>query len=142
MVEVMLGIFETLYFYFLKIPMLVCLFVCLSYGVLYFMNRERDIREYFVMSDFLVAFLTLPFWGVCTALPCTSMKSMANLQEPMILGLIWSGMLAARFILVMRRMPMYNRLAMCGNVSIFIMCVLFCLLLSRPTGMMVILWNG
>lgn len=125
MVEVMLGIFEALYFYFLKVPIFVCFFVCLAYGVLYFMKRERDIREYFVMSDLLVAFLTLPFWGVCTALPCAAMKSMANLQEPMILGLIWSGMLVVRFILAMCRMPMYNRLAMCGNVSIFIMCVLF-----------------
>lgn len=125
MVEVMLGIFEALYFYFLKVPIIVCLLVCLAYGALYFMKMGMDIREYFVKSDLLVAFLTLPFWGICTALPHASMKSMANFLEPMILGAVWSGMLVVRFLLLMCEAPMYNRLAMCGNALIFIMGVLF-----------------
>lgn len=125
MAEVMLGIFEALYFYFLKVTIIVCLLVCLAYGALYFMKRERDIREYFVMSDLLVAFLTLPFWGICTALPYAPMKSMANFLEPMILGVVWSGMLVVRFLLLMCKVPMYNRLAMCGNALIFVIGVLF-----------------
>lgn len=125
MAEVMLGIFEALYFYFLKVPIIVSLLVCLAYGVLHFMKREMDIREYFVRSDLLVAFLTLPFWGICTALPYASMKSMSNLLEPMILGAVWSGILVVRFLLLMCKVPMYNRLAMCGNALIFIMGVLF-----------------
>ena len=80
---------------------------------------------YFVHSDLKVALFCLPFWGLCTVLPGAQTKSMLNLIEPMILGGIWGGFLFVRLILVLCRISKYKMISCCGNVLVFILCILF-----------------
>ena len=121
--SVIMGIFVAWYFYFLKIPIFVCLFVFLVIGALLLIKKRSLV--YFVHSDLKVALFCLPFWGLCTLLPGAQTKSMSNLIEPMILGGIWGGFLFVRLILVLSRISKYKMISCCGNVLVFILCILF-----------------
>ena len=121
--SVIMGIFVAWYFYFLKIPIFVCLFVFLVIGALLLIKKRSLV--YFVHSDLKVALFCLPFWGLCTVLPGAQTKSMSNLIEPMILGGIWGGFLFVRLILVLCRISKYKMISCCGNVLVFILCILF-----------------
>ena len=92
--SVIAGIFIAWYFYFLKIPIFVCLFVFIINGTLLLMKKK--IQIYFIRSDLKVAIFCLPFWGLCTLLPGVQIKSMSNFIEPMILGGIWGLFLFVR----------------------------------------------
>ena len=121
--SVITGIFVAWYFYFLKIPIFVCLFVFLVMGALLLIKKRSLV--YFVHSDLKVALFCLPFWGLCTVLPGAQTKSMSNLIEPMILGGIWGGFLFVRLILVLSRISKYKMISLCGNVLVFVLCILF-----------------
>ena len=122
-VSVITGIFVAWYFYFLKIPIFVCLFVFLVMGALLLIKQRGLV--YFVRSDLKVVLFCLPFWGLCTVLPGAQTKSMSNLIEPMILGGIWGGFLFVRLILVLFNVQKYKSIAFWGNIAVFVLCVLF-----------------
>ena len=63
--SVIAGIFIAWYFYFLKIPIFVCLFVFIINGTLLLMKKKLPI--YFIRSDLKVAIFCLPF---CLILMC------------------------------------------------------------------------
>lgn len=117
--SVITGIFVAWYFYFLKIPV----FVFLIRGVL--LLKKKRLPVYFVRSDLKVALFVMPFWGLCTILPGVSTKGMSNLIEPMILGGIWGGFLLVRLILFLCNISKYRMISHCGNVLLFVMCILF-----------------
>ena len=121
--SVIAGIFIAWYFYFLKIPIFVCLFVFIINGTLLLMKKKLPI--YFIRSDLKVAIFCLPFWGLCTLLPGVQIKSMSNFIEPMILGGIWGLFLFVRLILVLCNVSKYKIISCCGNALVFLMCILF-----------------
>ena len=121
--SVIAGIFVAWYFYFLKIPIFVCLFVFIIHGILLLMKKK--IQIYFIRSDLKVAIFCLPFWGLCTVLPGVPAKRMSNLIEPMILGGIWGGFLFVRLILVLCNFSKYKIISHCGNALVFIISILF-----------------
>ena len=121
--SVIAGIFIAWYFYFIKIPIFVCLFVFIVKGTLLLMKKEIPI--YFIRSDLKVVIFCLPCWGLCTLLPGVQTKSMSNLIEPMILGGIWGLFLFVRLILVLCNVSNYKIISRYGNALVFLMCIIF-----------------
>lgn len=117
------GFALVLYYYFLRMPILVGAIVFLFYALRYFVMKKKT-RCFWVRSDFIVILLTSPFWGVCTLLPGVTTKSIANLCELMLLGYLWSAILFVRMVLAGYNVAKYNFYAHVGNVLLFFICVI------------------
>ena len=113
------------YFYFWKVPIVVIAIALIVRGFIQVVKRGHSLQRFFVRSDFAVAFLGIPFYAICTLLPSTYVKSMANLIEVMILGILWGVVLFVRIPLSILLPTRYVFYARCGNALIFAMCVIF-----------------
>ena len=87
------AFFTASYFYFWKVPIVVIAIALIVRSFFQVVKRGHSLQRFFVRSDLAVAFLVLPFYAICTLLPGTNEKSMANLIEVMMLGISWSMVL-------------------------------------------------
>ena len=122
----MSAFFVSLYFYFMKVPIVVIFLAFIVRGLIRVVLKKHSLQRFFVRSDMAVAFLAFPFYAVCTLLPGTTTKSMANLTEIMLLGSIWGMILLVRIVLSLCcSTKYYERCAKWGNVFVFLSSVIF-----------------
>ena len=123
--SVLLAFLTASYFYFWKVPIVVIAIALIVRSFSRVVRRGHSLQCFFVWSDLAVAFLALPFYAICTLLPGTSGKSVANLVEVMVLGILWSMILFVRIPLSILLIKGYVFYAKCGNALIFAMCIIF-----------------
>ena len=124
-IKIITGFLVMSVFFFLPIPIGTFLIVLCMRVIFRLIEKNSLQAPFLIRSDWAVVFLLIPFWGLCTVLPGAQTKSMSNLIEPMILGGIWGGFLFVRLILVLCRISKYKMISCCGNVLVFILCILF-----------------
>ena len=113
------------YLYFWKVPVVAIAIALIVCSFLRVVKRGHSVQSFFVWSDLAVAFLALPFYAICTLLPGASVKSVANLVEVMVLGILWGMILFVRIPLSILLINSYVFFAKCGNALIFAMCIIF-----------------
>ena len=124
-IKIITGFLVMSVFFFLPIPIGTFLIVFCMRVIFRLIKKNSLQAPFLIRSDWAVVFLLIPFWGLCTVLSGAQTKSMSNLIEPMILGGIWGGFLFVRLILVLSRISKYKMISCCGNVLVFILCILF-----------------
>ena len=124
-IKIITGFLVMSVFFFLPIPIGTFLIVFCMRVIFRLIKKNSLQAPFLIRSDWAVVFLLIPFWCLCTLLPSAPTKSMSNLIEPMILGGIWGGFLFVRLILVLCRISKYKMISCCGNVLVFILCILF-----------------
>lgn len=128
-ISVLTGFFVADFFYFLPVPIAVSVLVIIVRIVFVATKKRKNLKiRFFIWSDLMVAFLSLPLYTLCTMLPCAPIKSLANLIEVMALGMIWGVVLLVRAVLSFAAKQKYLIYARIGNSLIFILCILFALL--------------
>ena len=124
-IKIITGFLVMSVFFFLPIPIGTFLIVFCMRVIFRLIKKNSLQAPFLIRSDWAVVFLLIPFWGLCTVLSGAQTKSMSNLIEPMILGGIWGGFLFVRLILVLCRISKYKMISLCGNVLVFVLCILF-----------------
>ena len=124
-IKIITGFLVMSVFFFLPIPIGTFLIVFCMRVIFRLIKKNLLQAPVLIRSDWVIVFLLIPFWGLCTVLPGVPTKSMSNLIEPMILGGIWGGFLFVRLILVLFNVQKYKSIAFLGNIAVFVLCVLF-----------------
>ena len=124
-IKIITGFLVMSVFFFLPIPIGTFLIVFCMRVIFRLIKKNLLQAPFLIRSDWVIVFLLIPFWGLCTVLPGVPTKSMSNLIEPMILGGIWGLFLFVRLILVLCNVSKYKIISCCGNALVFLMCILF-----------------
>ena len=124
-IKIITGFLVMSVFFFLPIPIGTFLIVFCMRVIFRLIKKNLLQAPFLIRSDWVIVFLLIPFWGLCTVLPGVPTKSMSNFIEPMILGGIWGLLLFVRLILVLCNVSKYKIISCCGNALVFLMCILF-----------------
>lgn len=124
-IRMIAGFFVLSAFFFWPIPFIVVVIILALRSIWQRVHKKVLNCPFLLRGDLFVAILAVPFYSLCSLLPYTQTKSVANLVEVVILASIWSVFLLIRGALSFFSISKYVVFTRVSNVFFYVVCILF-----------------